>query len=63
MTSRTPYILSEISQWLSAGIVLAGIAIEVSYRAHAGIILITTGTFAWAIVQKLKPHLSRHPRQ
>lgn len=55
---RKFFIISEISQWASAGVVLAGIICEVIFKADLWLLLITGGTLGWAVVQKVK-HPSR----
>lgn len=46
--------LGGLGQWIAGGLCLAGILIEVSYRAHAGFILITLGSVMFAIFTKVK---------
>lgn len=55
-------ILAEIGQWFTAAIVLAGILAEIKYKADVCFTAITTGTFLWAVVQKVK-HPSRKKRR
>jgi len=47
-------ITGEIGQWLGVIMFLAGIAIEITYKAHAGFILITSAAFMFTIATKLK---------
>jgi len=46
--------VSEISQWVSAGVVATGVICEYIFKRDLYLFLITFGTFAWAITQKVK---------
>lgn len=54
-------VILEIGQWVSAVIVVGGVVCEYLYKADLFLLVITTGVFSWAIVQKLKhPSRKRH---
>ena len=55
---RKFFIISEVSQWTAAGVVLAGIICEVIFKADLYLMLITGGSLGFAVCQKIK-HPSR----
>lgn len=46
--------IGNFGQWVAAFFLLGGILVEISYRAHAGFILITLGSAMFAIFTKIK---------
>jgi len=48
------FILAEIGQWVSAGMVLAGIVCEYVLKADIFYLLITCGALFWGVSQKVK---------
>lgn len=48
--------IANFGQWAASFFLLGGILVEVSYRAHAGFILITLGSAMFALFTKIKYH-------
>lgn len=47
-------VILEVGQWVSAAVVMGGVAFEIIVRAHWIFSIITGGACLWGIVQKLK---------
>lgn len=56
--TRKRFIISEVGQWVSAVMVLAGVVCEVVLKADFIYLLVTCGALFWGVSQKVK-----HPRK
>ena len=49
-------VIGDIGQYISGFLVLAGIIIELIFRAHIGFLCISAGGLLWGVSTKIKGH-------
>lgn len=56
---KTWFVFFSSGQWIACLVLIAGLSVELVQHAHVGYILITAGSFAFAIITKFRYYMTR----